>query len=74
MVGSILAGKFAWDIITFVLNKLMQFIITVCTHIFSGLRFIANKIISKLKMIRDECRRKGIKVVADLNYKIKIQT
>ena len=74
MLGSILAGRFAVDIISYVVNKITQTIVGIVILIFKCLRFIARKIIAKIKEIRDACRRKGMKIAADLNHKIKMQT
>ena len=73
MVAAILAGRFAWDILDFLVNKVTQFILTVCRLILACLAFIARKIFNKIKELRVAARRRVRAFVKLLNHKIKMQ-
>ena len=57
MVGSIFAGRFAWDILVFLMNKGAQLIVAILKLILRCLIFIANKILEKALELKTYLRR-----------------
>ena len=41
MIAAIFAGRFAWDVLDFIVNKLTMFIVAIVKLIFKGIKYVA---------------------------------